>query len=150
MPQSRVETLSRDGFTQNTTEEYQWLDNAREVVENKISADDALNTSWAAFHARRQTQGTRPTSRTALLPLFLESVHTATMIKHSLDIIIKAVEHLNPVQSPVVTFDQPFYALAKQIQFKWPEKYGEDKLIVMFGGLHIEMAALKMLGNWLG
>ena len=27
--------------------------------------------------------------------------------------------------------------------------YGKDKLVVMFGGLHIEMAALRTLGNWL-
>ena len=41
------------------------------------------------------------------------------------------------------------FALAKQIQWPWPESYGEDKLAVMFGGLHIEMAALKMLEDWL-
>ena len=69
------------------------------------------------------------------------------MIKHSPDAIRKSVEHMNPGQSPVVTFDQPLYALAKQIQFKWSEKYDEDKLVVMFGGLHIVMAALKMLGT---
>lgn len=102
-----------------------------------------------AFHASQQTQGIRATCSTVLLPLFHESAHTVAMIKHSLDVISKAVEHLNPGQSPVVTFDQPLYALAKQIQFKWPEKYGENRLVVMFGGLHIEMAALKMLGNWL-
>ena len=27
--------------------------------------------------------------------------------------------------------------------------YGEDQLVVMFGGLHIEMTALKTLGDWL-
>ena len=41
------------------------------------------------------------------------------------------------------------YAIAKQIQWKWPEMYGEDKFVVMFGGLHIEMAALRTLGDWL-
>ena len=57
------------------------------------------------------------------------------------------VEHVNPGQTPIVTLDQPLFVLAKQIQWKWPEKYGEDKMVVMFGGLHIEMAALKTLGN---
>jgi len=66
-----------------------------------------------------------------------------------MDVIKKAVEHLNAGQTPVLTFDQPLFALAKQIQWKWPEKYGEDKLVVMFGGLHIEMAALKTIGDWL-
>ena len=71
------------------------------------------------------------------------------MIKHSLHVIKSAIEHLNPGQTPVVTFDQPLYALAKQIQWKWRENYGKDKFVIMFGGLHIEMAALKTLGDWL-
>jgi len=30
--------------------------------------------------------------------------------------------------------------------WKWPLVYGESKLVVMFGGLHIEAAALKTIG----
>lgn len=45
--------------------------------------------------------------------------------------------------------DQPLYALLKQIQYKFPEKYGEDKFFVHMGGLHIEMAALRLAGQWL-
>ena len=51
-----------------------------------------------------------------------------------------------PGQTPVVTFDQPLFALAKQIQWKWPQEYGEQKFVVVFGGLHIEIAALKTVG----
>ena len=47
----------------------------------------------------------------------------------------------------MITFDQLLFDLAKQIQWKWPEKYGEDKVALMFGGLHIEMAALKTLAS---
>ena len=53
----------------------------------------------------------------------------------------QATEHLNPV--PVITVDQPLYAIAKKIQWTWPRIYGEDKFVVMMGGLHIEMALLK-------
>ena len=35
------------------------------------------------------------------------------------------------------------------MQWHWPEKYGEDKFVIMFGGLHIEMAALKSIGTLL-
>jgi len=77
---------------------------------------------------------------TALLPLFTESAHTVAM---------NAVEHLNPGQIPVVTFDQPLFSLAKQIQWKWPQEYGEEKFVILFGRLHIEMAALKTVGDWL-
>ena len=63
------------------------------------------------------------------------------MVKHSMDVVRKAVQHLSAGQTPVVTFDQPLYPITKQIQRKWPEMYGENKFVVMFGGLHIEMAA---------
>ena len=46
--------------------------------------------------------------------------------------------------------DQPMYAIAKQIQWNWPETHGEAHMVIMFGGLHIEMNLLKLLGDWLG
>ena len=62
------------------------------------------------------------------------------MIKHCKDVVKKiAVEHLNPGKTPVNIFDQRLFALTKQIQVD----YGEDKFVVMFGGLKIEMATLK-------
>ncbi len=57
-----------------------------------------------------------------------------------------AVEVLNPGQMPILTCDQPLYALTKQIQWSWPSTYGEDCCVAM---LHIEMMALKMLGDLL-
>ena len=71
------------------------------------------------------------------------------MIKHSFDVIRKAVEFLNLGQTTVVAFDQPLFAIAKQIQWQWPDLYGEKRLIVMFGGIHTEMVALKAIGKWL-
>jgi len=62
--------------------------------------------------------------------------------------VCDTVAILNREQTPVVTADQPLYALAKQILWQWPG-YGEDKLVVMFGGLHIEMAPLRSLGTLL-
>ena len=59
------------------------------------------------------------------------------------------MSHLNPGQVPVVAADQPLFATAKQVQWHWPDKYGEGKFIMMFGGLHIEMAALKSNGTLL-
>ena len=48
-----------------------------------------------------------------------------------------------------MTVDQPLYAIAKQIQWTWPDLYGEDKFVIMMGGLHIEIALLKTIGDWL-
>ncbi|KAJ8872245.1 hypothetical protein PR048_025847 [Dryococelus australis] len=74
---------------------------------------------------------------------------STAMTRHSMYVVQKDVDFLNPGQFPVITFDQPLFALVKKIQWKWPELYGEEKIVVMLGGLHIEMAALKMLGNLL-
>ena len=40
-------------------------------------------------------------SSTAMLPLFLDSAHTVAMIRHSMDVVKNAVEHVNPGQTPV-------------------------------------------------
>ena len=66
-----------------------------------------------------------------------------------MDKIKEIVAFLNPGQVPVIAADQPIYAVAKQVQWHWPEIYGEDKFVIMFGGLHIEMAALKSIGTLL-
>lgn len=71
------------------------------------------------------------------------------MIRHSMDVVRQALEILNPGRIPIITLDRPLYAVAKQTQWSWPATHGEDHFIVMFVGFHIEMAALKVLGNLL-
>ena len=129
-------------------EEIDWLDH---VASNISKEDDssAFGVSWSNFHARKQPQVLQAITRSALLPLFQESAHTVAMIRHSIDVTRQVIGHLNPYQTPVLTFDQPLYALAKQIQWKWPQNYGEDQFLAMLGGLHIEMAYQKTIGDWL-
>lgn len=126
------------------------MNSIKEYLENSETASTE-NISWAAYHANNQDQRHHPVSvtSTALLPLFQDSAHSVATIKHCMDVIKNAVEHINAGQVPVIAFDQPLFAIAKQIQCKWPKKYGEDKFGVMFGGLHIEMAILKTIGDWL-
>ena len=71
------------------------------------------------------------------------------MISHAITVISKAVEYLNPEQTVVVACDQPMFALAKTIQWGPKDSAGEDNLVVMLGGLHIEQAVLKAIGTWL-
>ena len=56
---------------------------------------------------------------------------------------------LNPGQTPVMEVDEPLYVLAKKIQWTWVDEYGEDKFVVIPGGLHIEQAAFKSIGSLL-
>ena len=60
-----------------------------------------------------------------------------------------ATEFLNPGQVAGVAFDAPLYALGKLIQWKWPDTHGEGKFVVMFGGLHIEMAMWRTYSDYL-
>ena len=56
---------------------------------------------------------------------------------------------MNHTQVSVTAFDQPLFALAKRIQWQMPQTHGEDQFVIMFGGLHIEMALYKALGKCL-
>jgi len=66
-----------------------------------------------------------------------------------MDKIKDMVAFFSPGQVPVITADQTIYAVAKQIQWHWPDQYGKDKFVIMFRGLHIEMAALRSIGTLL-
>ena len=79
--------------------------------------------------------------------MFAENGHSLAMIAHSMKVAKLAIQHVNPSQVPVIALDQPLFALAKQIQWSLAE-YNKDRFVVMVGGLHIEMAAFKMLRKW--
>ncbi len=66
-----------------------------------------------------------------------------------MNVVKAAINKLNPGQAPVVTLDQPLFAIAKQIQWNWPSTHGENLFVIMLGGLHTEMASLKTAGDWL-
>ena len=69
------------------------------------------------------------------------------MIRHSMNTVKNAADHINNGQIPVITFDQPLYTIAKQIQWKWI--YSEEEFVILLGGLHIEKAALSTVGDWM-
>ena len=124
-------------------EEWNWL-KAVMVSLRKYDLDKTDWISWSAYHSSMQEAVIPSPAINALLPLFLDSAHSVAMIKHSMEMVRAAVKHLNPGQVPILTLDQPLYALAKQIQWTWPTSLGEDHFVLMLGGLHIEMAILKV------
>ena len=87
--------------------------------------------------------------KTAILPLFSESSNSPAMIKHAMSVINAAVKHLNPGQIPIIILDQPLYAIAKTVQWAFPEIHGEDKYVLLMRGLHVEKAALTLPGDLL-
>ena len=127
-------------------QEGRWVSHALSKLSNDdVSAEDSI--TWAAYHSKNKQQMNDPPTITALLPLFYEKADTPTMIKHGMDVLREATSFLNPGQVPVITLDQPLFALAKAIQWKWPAEYGEDKFVVMLGGLHLQMAMWSTVGD---
>ena len=51
------------------------------------------------------------------MPLLRDEAHSVATIKHVMAKIKETVDFLNPGQVPVITADQPIYAVTKQIQW---------------------------------
>ena len=105
--------------------------------------------SWASFHATRQQEKRIIPAITALLPLFREKADSFSMVKHGMEIIKETIDFFNPGQVPVMACDCPVFEVARQLQCKFPESFGEDKFTVMFGGVHLEKGLWNALGNLL-
>ena len=128
--------------------EYQWLNKVEELLE-KEKLEEREYLSWSVQFASLQTRAFSPNAITSLLRLFEENAHSKAMIQHAMKLVKDATAYINPEQTPVIGMDQPLYALAKQIQWERADTYGESSYVVMMGGLHIEMASLKMVWHWL-
>ena len=125
-----------------------WLKHVNNNLRTVFSKD--TNMSWSAFKANSLSIDIPITPAiSSLLPLFNEDSKSTAMIRHSTDVIKKAIQIVNDKQVPVIIFDQPLYAIAKTVQWRWPTAYGENMFVIVLGGLHTEMAILKCLGTWL-
>ena len=94
------------------------------VLDNDtVQGDETI--SWAAYHASLQPSTSESSvALTSLLPLFYGQAKSLVMILHSMDVVKWTVEILNPGQTPIITMDQPLYAVAKKIQWSSPETHG--------------------------
>ena len=112
-----VSTSDRDAISNNSDREEDWLDNTRQVLnERELTKEDIV--SWAVYRASKSSLSSHQSALKSLLPMFTENAYSLAMIAHAINVISSAVKHLNPSQIPVVAVDQPLFALAKQIQWK--------------------------------
>ncbi|MES9884863.1 MAG: hypothetical protein ABW185_28795, partial [Sedimenticola sp.] len=124
-----------------------WLQNASDLLTQDTLTNEAI--AWAAFHAKNVSPMLDPAAIMALLPLFMEKADNPAMIKHGMSVIKSVTAFLHPGQISVMACDCPIFAKAKYIQWTWPDSHGEDQFVVMFGGLHLEMALWNMAGDYL-
>ena len=135
-------------LTTEMVKETSWVEQGIGLLQVK-ELEKGQAISWAAYHASIQPEIHDPPSIIAMLPLFFEKADSPAMIKHGLDILRDITHFLNPGQIPILACDCPIFAVSKYIQWKWPDYYGEDKLVIMFGGLHLEKSLWNTLGDLL-
>ncbi|KAE8742024.1 hypothetical protein FOCC_FOCC012440 [Frankliniella occidentalis] len=126
--------------------ELDWLDHVHVQLTEKDSAF-ATNISWSAFRAEKQGSCPLDISNNCLLPLFEEKSATPGMVKHAMDLTKATTDFLNPGQIPALCLDQPLFTLARLLQWNYPETYGENKFVLLFGPLHIEQNFLRVIGD---
>ena len=95
---------------------------------------------WSAVYAGHLNTVHRSIANIGLRPPLLDNAHSAAVIKHVVEVVMAAVQHLNPGQTPV---------LAIEVQCTFPDRYGEANFVPMLEELEIEMAVMKMHGDWL-
>lgn len=134
-----------DGIGEVPLEKMEWNDDAL-LLDPISSIQEWLTTtdisdgviSWASFHSRRASPNDNPVCKTNMLPLLKDSINSDSVVRHCLDIIIDSTSKINPKQVPVCNGDEPVYARIKTIQWLFPEKYGESKLVAVLGDIELD------------
>ena len=112
-----------------------WLEPVKTALADEIQDYRAsLDISWSAYFASLQVSVPKPPAMVALLPMFRDVAHSPAMVKHGMDIIKQITVRVNPSQIPVFTVDQPLFAITKEIQWRWPDEYGERQYVILMGG----------------
>ena len=110
---------------------------------------ESRNHAWSSYHASQKRESINICGVNTILPLIREKVHTLATQYYGMNIISKTIPVINPNQSPVDTCDQPVYTLTNQMQWRYPELFGNSKYFSLFGGLHIEKALLIVHGEFI-
>ena len=78
-------------------------------------------------------------------PLIRDKVATLKTQGHCMLEDIRCTKISNPGQTPVSCYDQPVFALTKELQFCFPNIF--QNYFPLFGGLHIEQSLLVLHGQ---
>ena len=118
-----------------------WLRKVNQLLQKEqFNKDD--NISWSAHFAHLQYSVPRPPAISGLMPLFRDNAHSVAIVKHGMDVIMKATGHVNPGQIPVLTLDQPLYTIAKEIR---KASWFPPNLTTLFG--HLSQTPQEVAGD---
>ena len=129
-------------------ESYMWLERVRTLSQQVIGPKEWI--SWAAYHANNTKPPDTPPTKSYMLPIFTEPSNSPIMVWHGMKVLQRAINYINPGQTPVMEADQPLFTLAKKLQWKFPQSdHGEDSFLVTLGAMHTEKMLWSLSGDWL-
>ena len=123
-----------------------WLERVSRILQQDAPLTEVI--TWSGHNSQHMSDDTiKPDAITGVFPLFPDKAATPSVVQHAMKLSLLATDKLNPGQSCVLGADQPIYALAKQLQWAFPNTLGEGKLVMMMGALHIEDKMHQMIGK---
>ena len=132
-------------FDNAVFDELSWLMKFNTLMNSTSEEYVILPPGWSAHHASQKRGFKHPPGINTILPLLRDKVHTLNTQGHIMSMNKQWTEILNPGQTPVDVSDQPVYALTKELQFRYPDKF--SKYFPVFGQLHIEQSLLVVHGQ---
>ena len=118
--------------------EDRWMSYVSQVLQ-KDGLEKGDVVTWAGFNSQLMNEESiKPPAEIGILPLFPDKAASPSMMKHTMEIVTQNTEFINPGQTPAIGADQPLYAIYIQLQWQFPDTFGEDKLVMQMGALHIE------------
>ena len=112
----------------------------------KTSNTTNIWTAWVRYHSQRRHHIRKP-DISSILPLIDAPVHTLDTQYHCMEIVEKTAQLLNPDQICVYESDQPVCKLSKELQWRFPNRFGPAKYFCLFGSLHLEKSILLLCGS---
>ena len=103
-----------------------WMSHVATVLKQDTLPEGEVIT-WSGYNSRLMSdESLKPNAVIGVLPLFPDKAATPSMMRHVMKLTMQGTEALNPGQTPVLGGDQPLYALAKQLQWSFPDTLGEN------------------------
>ena len=99
-----------------------WLNNITQYMQGGVILGKDDNVSWEAFQASLQNAPMFEHTNVicALDPLFRDKAATPSLMLHAMKMVRDGITHLNSWHRPVITIDQPLFAICKQLQWTYP------------------------------
>lgn len=110
-----------------------WIEHSLSLIENNLGKGNYV--SWSGYPASLIDSSKESPAITNLLQMFNEKAASVSMVKHGMDVLRNLTSFLNPGQVPVLTADQPLYAISKYVQWQWPTIYSETVYVTILGGI---------------